>query len=233
MNKSVKKMIKHCILGTAACLICSGNPAWAGVTLQIPSNITIVAENGKKANIGKEASLPDGDNQIVVQFQGDLSKKHADENSDFECSDTFVVRFNASSQSLKMVIPRIKRLLELDKWNKSPNIRILDSGNRDLDIRVARLEKDGFQVFRDYEAELNAFNKTDSPAALSTLSSGYQDTVSKPVPAAAATSPKYQPRQPQAQPQGKSGMAEDMLEYWYQQADEQTKARFKQRINKQ
>lgn len=218
MRKIVKTMIRLWIIGGTVCLIFTGNPAWGNVTLQLPQNITIVAENGKNTNIDNSASLPDGDNQIVIQFQGELSRKHADEDADFEYSDIFVVRFNASNQPLQMVTPRIKRLPELEKWNKKPDIRLVDSAGRDLDVQIARLEKDGIQVFRNYETELEAFNKTDSPAALNTLSSLSRGSVPP---------PKHQ-----SQPQGKSEMAEDMLEYWYQQADEQVKARFKQRINK-
>lgn len=226
MRKITKKMIRYWIISGTSCLICSGSPAWADVTLEIPKNIIIVAENGKNTNINKKASLPDGDNQIVVQFQGDLGSNYTD--ADFEHSDTFVVRFNASNQQLTMAIPRIKRLPELERWNKKPDIRILDSAKRDLDIQIARLEKDGIQVFRNYETELEAFNKTDSPAALDTEFSVSEDSVSSPAPGDAKVSPKHQ-----SQPQGKTDMAEDMLEYWYQQADEKAKTRFKQRINKQ
>jgi len=225
MRKIAKKMIKYGIIGGAVCLLCTGSPAWADVTLQLPQNITILAENGKNTKMNKRASLPDGDNQIVVQFQGELSRKHEDKDADFEYSDTFVIRFNALNQTLKMVTPRINRLLELEKWNKKPDIRILDSAGRELDIQIARLKKDGFQIFRNYETELEAFNKTDSPAAVDTLSSVSEDSVSPP---AAQVSPKNQ-----SQPQDKTDMAEDMLDYWYQQADEEAKARFKQRINKQ
>ena len=227
MKKIVKKMMKYWIIGGTSCLICTGSPAWADVTLEIPQKITIVAENGKNTQINKRASLPDGDNQIVVQFQGELSRKYADEDAEFEYSDTFVVRFNASNQPLEMVTPRIKRLSELEKWNKGPDIRILDSVGRDLDIRIARLEKDGIQIFRNYETELEVFNKTGSPAALDTLFPLSKDSVSSTAPVTAKVSPKHQ-----SQPQGKADMAEDMLEYWYRQADEEARVRFQQRINK-
>ncbi|NWH06205.1 YccT family protein [Desulfobacter latus] len=227
MRKIAKKLIRYCIIGGTSCFICtSGPPAWADVTMNLPEKIAIVAENGKNTKINKKIALPDGDNQIVIQFQGELSRKHADEDADFENSDAFVIRFNASNQALRMVIPRIKRLLELEKWNKKPDIRILDSAGRELDIQIARLKIDGFQIFRNYETELEAFNKTDSPAALNTLSTVSGDYVPNTVPVP-AVSPKHR-----SQPQGKTDMAEDMLEYWYQQADEETKARFKQRINK-
>lgn len=228
MRNIAKRMIRYWTIGGTFCLICTGSPAWADITIEIPQNITIVAENGKNTQINKRASMPDGDNQIVVQFQGELSRKHADEDAEFEYSDTFVVRFNASNQPLKMVTPRIKRLSELEKWNKGPDIRMLDSAGRDLDIQIARLEKDGIQIFRNYETELEAFNKTDSPAALDTLSSVPENFVSSPTPATVKVAPKHQ-----AQPQSKADMAEDMLKYWYQQADEEARVRFKQRINKQ
>lgn len=229
MRKLVKKMITRCwVVGGTVCLICTGGSAWANVTLKLPKNIVIVAENGKKTKVETKASLPDGNNQLVIRFAGELSRKHADENADFESSDTFVVLFNASNQSLKMVTPRIQRLSELEKWNKNPNIRILDSANTDIDIQIARLEKEGIQIFRDYETELEAFNKTDSPAALGTLTSVSEDSISSPAKAVTIPSPKKQ-----SGAADKTDMAEDMLEYWYQQADENAKARFKQRINKQ
>lgn len=225
MRNIVKKMIKPLIFSATACLVCMGSSAWAGVSLNLPKNVNIVAENGKKIKIVKKASLPDGENQIVIQFQGEVGLKRND--TDFLTSDAFVIRFNASNQELELVIPHIGRRLEFDIWNKDPDIRILDKADREINFKFARLKKNGFQVFRDYDVELQAFNQTGSPAAMPSL-------VNRQPAVPVYSAPAFNSGTTGYQPQGNnSGMVEHMLEYWYQQADEATRERFRQRINNQ
>lgn len=211
-------------------LFCLGNYAWADVILKLPENMTVVAVNGKNTKIKETVNLPDGVNQVVAHFQGLLARGRFDKNAEMDYSDIFVIKFKARTQTLKMVIPCIKRSLDLKKFNRESDIRILDSADNRIDRQIAKLEIEGFQIFRDYERELESFNNTDSPAALKMslpVSQGSSALKSVSIPAATVT--EKQTLSVSQQPS--ANMAEDMLKYWYQQADEATRARFRHWVN--
>jgi hypothetical protein len=233
MKNSLRKV--QWILMGLICFLCVRDNAWAVVELELPENMFAVAINGENTKIQEVVSLPDGVNQVVVQFQGLLARGHFDDDANMAYSDVFVIKFNATNQTLKMDIPRIKRSLDLEKFNRESNIRILDLTGRAIEYYIGKLEKDGFQLFREYGKELEDFNKTNSPAAFSmsrTFSKGVearstgnsndQQTVSR-----ATVSGTESIRQ-----QHSDNMAEEMLKYWYQQADEATRIKFMRWINR-
>ncbi len=215
-------------------LFYAGSYSWAAVTLKLPKNIYILAANGKNLKSHNTADLPNGINQIVIQYQGEPGAKLSSD-GDVEYSDTFVVKFTAENQELEMIIPWIRTVGNLEEWNKTPDIGIETSAGDGIDIQVSRLQKTGLQVFRNYAQELAAFNHTSAPASLDHSSSGAFSmnadvsgnqpaplAETKPVPPTAAGAHKTA-----QQPAPQSNMVEDMLKYWYQQADEQTRQKFK------
>ena len=216
------------VLAGLICLLFSGNPALAGIELELPENMTAVAVNGENTKIKGRVSLPDGMNQVVVQFIGILGSRY-DNDADVGYSDVFVVKFEARNQALKMVIPDIKRSLDLEKFNRKADIRIVDSAGRTVDSDIAKLEKEGFQLFRDFEKELEDFNETGSPAAVNI--SGPDSGKTSPAKGSSGTvSEETKPVEPRPR-QSAGNMAEKMLKYWYQQADEATRERFKRWIS--
>ena len=234
--KSSMRIGQWLLTGLIFMVFCGGS-ALAGVELELPKNITAVAVNGQNTKFEETVSLPDGVNQVVVQFQGELGRGQYDDDAEMGYSEVFVVKFTARNQSLKMVTPRIKSVLDLEAFNRDADIRILDNAGRSIDSQKAKLEIDGFQLFRNYENELKTFNQTDSPAAVSL----YQPVSSSPVSkgsesastvVSAAVQPASGSKQTGSVTQKSSGdMAEKMLKYWYQQADEATRERFKRWIN--
>lgn len=226
MRRCIK--IGQWVLAGLLCMFCLGNPAWAGVELELPENVTAVAVNGENRKTQGRVSLPDGMNQVAVQFVGILGSRY-DDDADMGYSDVFVVKFAARNQRLKMEMPRIRRALDLEKFNRESDIRIVTADGRTVDSEIAKLEKEGIQVFRDFEKELEDFNKTDSPAAVNKLRSvsGKPDPAKEPSKNTPAETKQVEPIQ--KQPAG--NMAEKMLKYWYQRSDEATRERFKRWIN--
>ncbi|MFO7749694.1 MAG: DUF2057 domain-containing protein [Desulfobacteraceae bacterium] len=232
MRIGVRK--KRWMLAGLICLLYSGNPAWAGIRLELPKQMTAVAVNGEKSKVQGRLNLPDGINQVVVQFIGILGSNY-DDDADIGYSDPFVVKFEARNQTLEMVIPHIKRSLDLEKFNRESDIRIVDSASRTVHSDIAKLEKDGIQLFRDFEKELEVFNKRESPAAVNISSAVSKAAVPAETSLAKVLSNtrsadteqiEFIPLQPD------KNMAEKMLKYWYQQADETTRERFKRWISK-
>ncbi len=225
------------VLAGLVCLLCLGNPAWAGVELELPENMTAVAVNGENRKVEGRVRLPDGMNQVVVQFVGILGSRY-DDDADMGYSDVFVVKFEGQNQALKMEIPRIKRSLDLEKFNRESDIRIVNAAGRTVACDIAKLEKEGFQVFRDFAKELEDFNQTDSPAAVNVsrsvsgeASPAKAEAATDEVPSKRSSEQTKQSEPIPQQPGPEGSMAEKMLKYWYQQADEATRERFKRWIN--
>jgi len=188
--------------------------------------------NGKKVKPYHTLPVSTGINQIVVQFQGEVGSS-LDDDAEIGYSEVFVIKFEANTRPLKMVIPRIKHSRDLDTLNNTANIQILDAGGQMIPTEIAILEKEGVQILRDFEKEILAFNKTDSPAAVTVIPpvSNIRTSPaisSKPVTALKPAPKKQVNRMPEI---NQSNVAESMLMYWYNQADEETRNKFKHWIN--
>jgi len=190
-------------------LLCPASSAFAMVSLKLPEGVQIVAENGRNADVTHKAQLPDGLNQIAVRFEGEFGRSGHD--AEILESDVFVVTFEAAEATLAMKPFGIKRASQLKTFNQSPRIHIVDQNGVEVNTAVDKLQKEGFQLLRNYEQELVAFNRSSSPAAV---------RGSRNLPALSAMPTMVQPGQ-------QVEMAEQMLKYWYLRADEETRQRFR------
>ena len=89
-------------------------------------------------------------------------------------SDVFVVTFNTGNTRLNMQPWNIKKTTQLEDFNQHPKIVLTDSRGKTITHQIDKLEKEGFQLMRDYAQELAAFNQSDSPAALKLTSADKQ-----------------------------------------------------------
>ncbi len=186
----------------------------AAVKLQLPETISIVAINGKDFEPTDNVELPDGLNQIAIRYVADLGRSF---DAERVSSDVFVLLFRAHNTTLAIHTPEINKKHQLKKFNSQPDISILNNSGSDVDFQVSKLNKEGFQLSRNYEKELTVFNQSSSSAAVATLSHFNSTVHEQPLPIGAT---------------GKSlsdeaVLVEQMLKYWYQHADEKTRERFK------
>jgi len=193
-------------------LFCLVSPARAEVPLILPDNLKIVALNGENANLVENIQLPDGLKQIAVRLETEFGRTV--DKMEMAYSDVFVMTFRASDNQLRLLPPVVHNTSQLKDFNRDPNLRLLDQNGKQVATRVAKLEKEGFQLMRNYQQELVVFNRSDSPAAIG-ISSEQQTS----------------PREQTIRSANQSGLAEEMLKYWYQQADEASRERFKAWIN--
>lgn len=210
-----------------------GNPAWADTTIEIPDKIKIMVLNGKKVKHHDTLSVSTGINQIVVQFQGEVGSSF-DDDAEMGYSEVFVIKFEANTQPLKMVIPKIKHSRDLDRLNNTADIQILDAAGQTIPTEIAILEKDGMQIFRNFEKEIHAFNETDSQAAVNSgppVSNIRTSPVTSSRPVTTTQKPAPKKQVTSTSEINQSNVAEKMLMYWYNQADEETRNKFKLWIN--
>ena len=114
------------------------------------------------------------------------------------------------------------------QFNQLGNWRLLDRQGNPLALKVAGLKKEGFQLARNYEYELAEFNVSGAEAALPYNLSAADMTVPTTAPVIRQTGVK---KAPNANKTNEVNMAAKMLRYWYNQADSETRKRFKKWIN--
>lgn len=213
------------------CAVLTAAPVWAGVSLQLPEDLTMVAANGKNTRISGSASLPDGVNQIVVYLKKVFESKPFDKNAEINSSDAFVIKFQARNEALRLKMPAIEDTFDLDRFNKKPNIKIVNAAGQAITIHTQKLSHNGLQFNRNFEEELKQFNASNSPAAVQTATDLQRqpdpDTSSAGLPTKPAAKPQPHATGDSAAASNTPNMAEEMLKYWYQQADEKTRQKFK------
>ncbi|WP_084332645.1 DUF2057 domain-containing protein [Marinobacterium jannaschii] len=210
--------------------ICS-NVAFAESVLRLQDGISVLAKNGHETDSSdfrdnqSALVLSTGTNQLLARYSVELSTG----DGDLEKSDTFVLLFDAAGgQTLQLNVPDIKRSRDLKAFNRSGNWQLSDPSGQAVSYKKAVIKKQGFQLGRDYERELEKFNKTDSPAAYS---------FNRPAVKLATNSfsESFNPERQSSLPSANTGpdrvMTEQMLKYWYNQADFKTRERFKSWIS--
>jgi uncharacterized protein YccT (UPF0319 family) len=214
--------MKHVFLLTAFTMIffLQASFAKANIIFNIPDDIRIVAVNGENANITESTILPNGLNQIALYFEGEIGRY-----SEVERSDVFVILFRAADTTLILQKEKIKNKFQFEEFNRQPTFLLADEKNRTVSFDIDKLVKEGFQLGRNYQQELIVFNGSESPAALSR----------PPLPSVFKNNVQAAPKKSIQQPTVSSGAnpAEQMLKYWYQQADETTRNRFKNWLQEQ
>ncbi|MEZ9200612.1 DUF2057 family protein [Shewanella sp. 10N.286.54.B9] len=206
-----------------ALLICVNSSAFANVEVTFPSNSELILVNGKENNSTDKLSLGNGENQLALRYIGRYQQQGSQ--TQFS-SDVVIMTFSAENAQLTITLPRIRSNSAADAFNRNPNITLKDSTGVDIAFRQDKLIKDGMQLGRDYEKEIFDYNSSNQVAALGALAA----------PIATQVQPNLQQvenvaKQANAPKQTDQINVGQMLDFWYQQADEETRKAFKLKIN--
>lgn len=192
--------------------------ASAEVTLELGTCLQTHVVNGQEKTIetGESITLANGTQQLVVDCTANLGR--SDDDTFPETSEAFVLLFEAADTRLNLAAPALQTSRDMQAFNRKKNFRLVTDAGTPVKYQADLLEKEGFQVFRDYPEELAAFNRTASPAVLLTRlpgSSGAGANSAKPAP--------------QIGNQGAPNQetVRKMLRYWYLQADKKTRKEWK------
>ncbi|MFV0597441.1 DUF2057 domain-containing protein [Shewanella sp.] len=229
------------ILCASAILLASLQPVYAEVILQLPSDVELLTVNGQRPLSTAPVSLSDGLNQIAFRYNAQYRKQA---NSVRYQSDVLIVRFNETDQELQLKLPNIDSAKAAKQFDESPSLTLLDKHNQAIRFDQDRLVKNGLQIGRNFEQEIFQYNQGQHPASITLPTVQRQPQVSTAtnaptLPAAtavtstavtassAASTIAITPDSPtQAE-------ISHMLDYWYQLADDATKAKFKAKISGQ
>lgn len=206
---------------TCALALALSSQAFANITITVPDEVSILAANGEKAQLSgdffdaeKSLTLPDGENQVVFRYSPYFSQGNDRVNAE---SDVIVARFDAANTQLTFEMPKYRDLRDAKKHIKDLDWKLVNTSGQAVPVKQDKLLKSGMQIGRDYVREVESYNKTGGVAAI-----GFGSAMVQPV-----TLPARLPAGMKA-----DSTAEEMLHFWYQKADAETKARFKDFINK-
>lgn len=244
------------ILCATALILGAVQPATADVHLNLPKNAEVLTVNGKPAVKSGDLILADGTNQIAFRYAAQY-RQQAD--SVHYLSDVLIVRFDASAQTLTLTLPAINSARDAKKFDESPKLTLLNAQDEAVVFTSDKLIKNGIQLGRDFEHEILQYNLSNHPASLNltmnTATTQASDAIAPVLAsqpqihqtsaatstsliapavmssAVAANNDKAQQITPATTPS--QAEISQMLDYWYKQANDNTKASFKAKINKE
>ncbi|WP_217526766.1 DUF2057 family protein [Vibrio cholerae] len=204
---------------TCLLALCFAASASAKVTMEISDTIDLLVVNGSSPkfsggffNATKKLELDDGEQQIVFRYSPYFSQGNDRIIID---SEVVIATFDAANQELRFDMPKYRDAPQATKAIKTMQWQLLDQQGKAVELRQDRLIKEGMQIGRNFEFETAEYNKKGGVAAL-TSSMAIQPIAQQEISNATAMA-----------------AAEEMLHFWYNKADAETKARFKAFVNQQ
>lgn len=160
----------------------------------------------------RKLELEDGEQQIVFRYSPYFSQGNDRIIID---SEVVIATFDAANQELRFDMPKYRDAPQATKAIKTMQWQLLDQQGKAVELRQDCLIKEGMQIGRNFEFETAEYNKKGGVAAL-TSSMAVQPIAQQEISNATAMA-----------------AAEEMLHFWYNKADAETKARFKAFVNQQ
>ena len=197
----------------------------ADVEIQVPSSVDILAVNEAKPDLDgslfsshKTLTVPDGQNQIVFQYQLAFDKGN---DREFVDSDAIIATFSTTNAVLTFDMPKYRNTAEAKKGFENLDWKLVDENQNTISVKQDKLLKDGMQIGRKFPQEAKEYNQKGGVAALTLgASTGTAATVVQPVTLPAKIDGNA------------ANTAEEMLYFWYEKADAETKQKFKDYVNK-
>ncbi|CAK2119050.1 conserved exported hypothetical protein [Vibrio crassostreae] len=208
-------------------IIIAAPHAFADVTIEVPSSadalVEVLAVNEAKPALeggffssSKTITVPDGVNQIVFKYQLAFSQGN---DREFVDSDTIIATFDATDTALTFDMPKFRNTNEAKKGLQNLDWKLVDENQNAISVKQDKLIKDGMQIGRKYPQEAKEYNQKGGIAALTVGASA----------GAAVVQPVTLPAKIDG---NAANTAEEMLYFWYEKADAETKQKFKDYVNK-
>lgn len=192
--------------------------AQAAVTIHLPASTEPLLLNTLAVD-ALPLKAENGTQQVVFKYRGSYRQQGQQQRF---ISEAIIVTFNGQDSDYTIEIPPINSSKDADRFNQNPNIAISDNRGTSVEHRVDTLTKNGIQLGRNYQKEIEEYNLTAAPAALVLV----EPTQASSTKVQAIVGDKKADKLDQID-------AGKMLDFWYQQADQETRESFKKRINQQ
>ena len=138
-------------------------------------------------------------------------------------SDPIVVAFQGTPDDIVISAPRLQNERDVNAFKQAPIISVKTPSGRDVANQQEYLKQEGFFPSMNLIKDLNEYNASGAPASLPSLATITTSAATAVVVGGPAATGKV--NKGKVTLQGEN-VAEQMLQYWYQQADKETQARF-------
>jgi uncharacterized protein YccT (UPF0319 family) len=140
----------------------------AAVEMKVPENFRILAVSNGTLQDEQHATLADGEQQLLVRFEGVIPSRSSSENDRQVRSEPLVVRYQGSNQHLQLTasVPGDERGMQ--GYAKAPMVGLQESG-RELAIQQDALVTSGMLLGVDWNSKLAEYNRSGGKAALTAV----------------------------------------------------------------
>ncbi|WP_032092744.1 MULTISPECIES: curli polymerization inhibitor CsgI-related protein [Pasteurellaceae] len=202
----------------ASAALLTSTASFAGV-VSSSSNVDFLAIDGQKASksllkSAKSFNVNDTQTHQVVVRVSEVVKAGSDR-SLFE-SNPVIVTFQGSAEDIVISAPRIETERDAAAFNQKPEIMVKTVSGKAISNKQDTLKQEGFLPGANLIENLSEYNASGATASVPSLATSA-------IPAAVPGFAKAQKGKVVVQGEN---VAEQQLQYWFQQADKDTQARF-------
>lgn len=165
------------------CAALAAGSAQAVVEVKVPENFRILAVSNGTLQDEQHATLADGEQQLLVRFEGVIPSRSSSENDRQVRSEPQVVRYQGSNQHLQLTasVPGDERGMQA--YAKAPVVALQENG-RALAIQQDALVTSGMLLGVDWNGKLAEYNRSGGKAALTAVAAATFASGAQPVVAA-------------------------------------------------
>lgn len=147
------------------CAVLGAGSAQAMVEVKVPENFRILAVSNGTLQDEQHATLADGEQQLLVRFEGVIPSRSSSENDRQVRSEPQVVRYQGSKQHLQLTasVPGDERGMQA--YAKAPVVALQENGHV-LAIQQDALVTSGMLLGVDWNGKLAEYNRSGGKAAL-------------------------------------------------------------------
>lgn len=160
--------------------------AQAAVEVVVPPDFQILAVSAGKLQDEQHATLADGEQQLLVRYEGVIPSRNSSENDRQVRSYPQVVRYQASNQRLTLVAQQPADEQAMVAYAKAPVVTLQANGQA-LATQQDVLMTSGMLIGMDWRARLEEYNRSGGKAALTMAGAATTVVAGKAVPAVATS----------------------------------------------
>lgn len=145
-------------------LLCSGGTQ-AEVRVEAPEDFRILAVSDGRLEDEQHAVLADGEQQLLVRYEGVIPSRNNSDNDRQIRSEPQVLRYEASGQQVRLLATVPMDEAGITRYAEAPVVR-LQAGTHPLALVQDQLVIKGMQIGMDWPARLAEYNRGTGKAVL-------------------------------------------------------------------
>lgn len=147
------------------CMLLWAGLAQAEVRVSVPADFQILAVSAGKVQDERHAVLADGDQQLLVRYEGLIPSRNSSDNDRAIRSEPQVIRYATTNQQVQLQATVPTDEVGMERYARAPVVR-LQAGPQPLALVQDELVVKGVQIGMDWPARLAEYNSGTGKAVL-------------------------------------------------------------------